>query len=62
MQHRRGKNHKRRVKALKEAPYSQREAEAAAGLGVEEYIREKEALEAEMNGKDTAMEVEVGAS
>jgi len=30
--HLRGKNHKRRVKALKEVPYSQKEAEAAIGL------------------------------
>ncbi|KFY26128.1 hypothetical protein V491_01447 [Pseudogymnoascus sp. VKM F-3775] len=30
--HLKGKNHKRRVKALKEEPYSQKEAEAAVGL------------------------------
>ena len=33
--HQRGKNHKRRVRLLKETPYSQREAEAARGLGVD---------------------------
>ncbi|KAI1262005.1 zinc finger protein [Xylariaceae sp. FL1019] len=33
--HRRGKPHKRRVKALKEEPYSQKEAEAAIGLGTD---------------------------
>ncbi|KAJ1977036.1 hypothetical protein H4R34_003746 [Dimargaris verticillata] len=31
-QHRRTKDHKKRVKALRETPYSQKEAEAAAGL------------------------------
>ena len=33
--HQRGKNHKRRVRLLKETPYSHREAEAARGLGVD---------------------------
>lgn len=32
--HRKGKNHKRRVRMLKEKPYTQKEAEAATGLGV----------------------------
>ncbi|KAK8091661.1 C2H2 finger domain-containing protein [Apiospora hydei] len=32
--HQKGKPHKRRVKQMKEEPYTQREAEAAAGLGV----------------------------
>ncbi|KAI0404071.1 zinc finger protein [Xylaria palmicola] len=31
--HLKGKPHKRRVKQLREAPYTQKEAEAAAGLG-----------------------------
>ncbi|KAI8874047.1 hypothetical protein GQ42DRAFT_87653 [Ramicandelaber brevisporus] len=31
-EHRRGKEHKKRVKLLKEKPYSQEEAEAAVGL------------------------------
>ncbi|KAI1147488.1 hypothetical protein F4825DRAFT_437162 [Nemania diffusa] len=31
--HRKGKPHKRRVKQLREEPYTQKEAEAAAGLG-----------------------------
>ncbi|KAH0544002.1 hypothetical protein FGG08_001769 [Glutinoglossum americanum] len=35
VQHRRGKNHLRRVRLLREEPYSQREAEAAVGLGVD---------------------------
>ncbi|KAL1602799.1 hypothetical protein SLS60_006220 [Paraconiothyrium brasiliense] len=33
--HYKGKVHKRRVKQLKEEPYSQKEAEAAAGLGTD---------------------------
>jgi len=32
-EHCRGKNHKRRVRMLKEEPYSQKEAEAVTGLG-----------------------------
>jgi bud site selection protein 20 len=31
--HQKSKPHKRRVKAMKEEPYSQKEAEAAAGYG-----------------------------
>lgn len=33
--HRKAKPHKRRVKQLKEEPYSQKEAEAAIGLGTD---------------------------
>lgn len=33
--HRRGKPHKRRVKQLKEEPYTQKEAEAAVGIRVD---------------------------
>ena len=33
--HLRGKNHKRRTRLLREKPYSQREAEEAAGLGLD---------------------------
>ncbi|KAI3319026.1 zinc finger protein [Xylariaceae sp. AK1471] len=32
--HRKGKPHKRRVRQLREEPYTQKEAEAAIGLGV----------------------------
>ncbi|KAI4187579.1 MAG: hypothetical protein L6R41_002724 [Letrouitia leprolyta] len=39
LQHRRGKNHKRRVRNLKEEPYSQKEAEAAIGLRTDNGIR-----------------------
>ncbi|KAK9449947.1 uncharacterized protein V1518DRAFT_415132 [Limtongia smithiae] len=37
--HRRGKNHKRRVRMLKEQPLSQAEIDAAAGVGVEQYMQ-----------------------
>ncbi|RIA83993.1 hypothetical protein C1645_785154, partial [Glomus cerebriforme] len=33
--HQRGKNHKKRVKLLKETPYTQAEAEAAVGYSTE---------------------------
>ncbi|KAK2757714.1 Bud site selection protein 20 [Arachnomyces sp. PD_36] len=33
--HRKGKNHKRRIRMLKEEPHSQKMAEAAVGLGVD---------------------------
>lgn len=33
--HKKGKPHKRRVKLLKEEPYTQKEAEAAIGLGTD---------------------------
>lgn len=63
MQHRRGKNHKRRCKSLKEAPFSQKEADAATGLGVEDFLRatknfeDQEGLE-EKKSDGSAMELE----
>ncbi|KAL9062053.1 MAG: hypothetical protein Q9206_000008 [Seirophora lacunosa] len=39
VQHRRGKNHKRRIRMLKEEPYSQKEADAAVGLLTDNGIR-----------------------
>lgn len=33
IQHRKGKNHKRRIRMLRAEPYTQKEAEAAVGLG-----------------------------
>ncbi|KAK9469397.1 hypothetical protein V1512DRAFT_256156 [Lipomyces arxii] len=68
--HRRGKNHKRRVKMLKEQPFSQAEADAASGLGVEKYMKfvkdyedSKKRVETQVNklekkGKEYVMEVE----
>jgi bud site selection protein 20 len=35
MSHRRGKPHKRRVKAIREGPWSQKEADAAVGLATD---------------------------
>jgi len=51
--HRKGKNHKRRVKALKDEPYTQKEAEAAIGLRTDNGARQ--------NSKDEvqAMDVEM---
>jgi bud site selection protein 20 len=36
-EHRRGKNHKRRIRLLKQEPYSQKEADAAAGIGCADF-------------------------
>ncbi|KAL9002966.1 MAG: hypothetical protein Q9188_004132 [Gyalolechia gomerana] len=44
LQHRRGKNHKRRIRALKEEPYSQKEADAAIGLRTDNGIRKPSKL------------------
>ncbi|KAF8541952.1 hypothetical protein BDD12DRAFT_730443 [Trichophaea hybrida] len=41
-EHRRGKNHKRRVRMLKEEPYSQKEADAAAGIGCASFYEARE--------------------
>ncbi|KAH0565649.1 hypothetical protein GP486_000959 [Trichoglossum hirsutum] len=66
VQHRRGKNHLRRVRLLREKPYSQREAEAAIGLGVDNgRVKEsKSAVEAMVDDEALAtgggMEVEHG--
>ncbi|RYP40365.1 hypothetical protein DL768_010636 [Monosporascus sp. mg162] len=48
--HKKGKPHKRRVKQLREEPYTQKEAEAAVGLGTdnEGHHRRTEAADAEM--------------
>ncbi|KAL2809906.1 hypothetical protein BJX63DRAFT_339480 [Aspergillus granulosus] len=37
--HRKGKNHKRRLRLLKEEPHSQKIAEAAVGLGTDNGVR-----------------------
>ncbi|KAI9670196.1 MAG: Bud site selection protein 20 [Alyxoria varia] len=48
LQHRRGKPHKRRLRQLKEEPYTQKEAEAAAGLYTDNgTLNEKMAIDAE---------------
>ena len=43
-EHRRGKNHKRRVRQLKAEPHSQKLAEAAVGLGTDNGLRPKDEL------------------
>jgi bud site selection protein 20 len=52
--HRKGKGHKRRVKQIKEGAVSQREAEEAVGLGVDNGVREKK-------GESEKMMVDEGA-
>jgi len=39
--HRKGKNHKRRIRLLREEPYTQKVAEAAVGLGTDKGRHEK---------------------
>ncbi|KAK9457568.1 hypothetical protein V1511DRAFT_493992 [Dipodascopsis uninucleata] len=57
--HRRGKNHKRRVRLLKEIPYTQAEADAASGLGVEKYAKFVERYETnKRNQNESKMAVE----
>ncbi|RYO79087.1 hypothetical protein DL764_010052 [Monosporascus ibericus] len=48
--HKKGKPHKRRVKQLREEPYTQKDAEAAVGLATdnEGHHRRTEAADAEM--------------
>ncbi|KAK9235430.1 hypothetical protein V1525DRAFT_410003 [Lipomyces kononenkoae] len=50
--HRRGKNHKRRVRLLKEQPYSSAEADAASGLGVEKYMNFVQTYQQAKNEKE----------
>lgn len=52
--HQKGKPHKRRVKQLKEEPYSQKEAEAAVGLGTDNGKRAAAVKEVEMEVEDVS--------
>lgn len=52
--HQKGKPHKRRVKQLKEEPYSQKEAEAAVGLGTDNGKRAAAVEEVEMEAEDVS--------
>jgi len=52
--HRKGSTHKRQLKALKEKPYSQMEAEAAIGLHTDNGPRKM----AKENTRDTEIEME----
>ncbi|RDW73888.1 putative BUD20 [Coleophoma crateriformis] len=52
--HRKGKTHKRRVKALKDEPYTQKEAEAAVGLRTDNGPR----AAARENMQDVEVEME----
>ncbi|PYH94709.1 hypothetical protein BO71DRAFT_398649 [Aspergillus ellipticus CBS 707.79] len=42
--HRKGKNHKKRVRILREEAHSQKAAEAAVGLGTDNGVRSKDAV------------------
>ncbi|KAF8458231.1 hypothetical protein BDZ91DRAFT_743305 [Kalaharituber pfeilii] len=55
-----GKRHKRRVRLLKETPYVQAEADAAAGIGVMTFItaQRNAKLEEELGGREMEVEVE----
>ncbi|KAA6408959.1 MAG: C2H2 finger domain-containing [Lasallia pustulata] len=60
VQHRKGKNHKRRIRALRTEPYTQKEAEAAVGLGTDNGKREnveRDSME-DISTADNAMAVE----
>ncbi|KAL1989864.1 hypothetical protein VTN49DRAFT_7061 [Thermomyces lanuginosus] len=48
--HRKGKNHKRRLRLLKEEPHTQRIAEAAIGLGVDNGTRTRQQTGMDMDG------------
>ncbi|TGO69892.1 hypothetical protein BOTNAR_0006g00410 [Botryotinia narcissicola] len=48
LSHLKGKPHKRRVKALKEGPYTQRDAEAAIGQGPADNGKRNKALDVEV--------------
>ena len=54
MKHAKGKPHKRRVRQLREEPYSQKEAEAAVGLSTDNGNRmgEREMVDVGVEGED----------
>ncbi|KAL2000160.1 hypothetical protein VTN02DRAFT_3473 [Thermoascus thermophilus] len=47
--HRKGKNHKRRIRLLREEPHTQKVAEAAVGLGTDNGTRSQESAVMEMD-------------
>ncbi|KAI5817493.1 hypothetical protein BZA77DRAFT_34666 [Pyronema omphalodes] len=58
-EHKRGKNHKRRLRMLKEEPYSQKEADAAVGIGGNAFyesmlLKQEEARMAKLKEKEQA--------
>lgn len=57
-EHKRGKRHKRRCRMLKEPPYTQAEAEAAAGIGVDKGRGHEMPEPLYMQSARIAMEVE----
>lgn len=60
--HRRGKPHKRRVRQLKDDPYTQKDSEAAVGLAIDNGAT-RTAMDTDMEAPDAAaalMDVEAG--
>ncbi|MCJ1235609.1 Bud site selection protein 20 [Varicellaria rhodocarpa] len=57
IEHRKGKNHKRRIRSLREEPYTQKEADAAAGLGTDNGPQKRTNL-TESESASAAMDVE----
>ena len=60
IQHRKGKNHKRRLRALRVEPYTQKEAEAAVGLETDNGTRNS-ALTVASEEQPAAMDVETAS-
>lgn len=58
--HMKGRFHKRRVKELKEGPYTQEEANFAAGHNVKLYLQKKEERELHQKAEHVVQEVESG--
>lgn len=61
IQHRKGKNHKKRLRALRAEPYTQKEAEAAVGIRTDNGIRNN-ALAVASGEQPAAMEVETAGT
>lgn len=57
-EHKRSKLHKKRVRLLKDEPYSQAEAEAAAGLGSYTLKRKRETVPEDESTQDKRIKAE----
>lgn len=57
-----GRFHKRRVKELKEGPYTQEEANFAAGHNVKLYLKKKEEIDAHKKSEHVLGEIEPKAT
>ncbi|KAK0517224.1 hypothetical protein JMJ35_000379 [Cladonia borealis] len=56
VQHRKGKNHKRRIRALRAEPYTQKEADAAVGLRTDNGSRSEQPVASERQQADMELE------